>query len=793
MGRSSSDGPAHQQPWDPANGDQDPSTSSLLANDEMTLRGSSSPPPAPLASTSASASFSTRSGDAARSTQGRPRGHHRRDDSFGSIASTGSSGSSSSDDGIAWDSSAYGGQSYYDDDTEDSDSAEEDEDDDLTDDQSPSTDDDDGFDIDSDEDTHHLLMKSDRVSGVRTGLRVGETGTGTTIGLDLEDEDEHHFRHRRRSRSLDASSASPDHETLALGHMLRDGRRRQDRQHDAETGQAGGFLIDDDGDHDGQREEAGTVPARKKTTTITMAGKKGKRKKTKLSASAKKKRGQRPLEGLMIRDAVVGAGAIRIDQEQRLAKRQMRVKTLWNVFYVLAWYGCSTTLSFYNKWLFSESHYNFRFPLFTTSLHMVAQFTLSFLTLLAIPSLRPKKAPSPKDFGTKIMPCAVASGLDIGLSNSSLKTITLAFYTMCKSSSLAFVLLFAFLFKLEKPTWKLAGVIGVISIGLFLMVMSEVDFVLIGFIQVMLAAFFGGFRWALTQLLLEKSEANKQGSLANPISTIFFLSPIMGVCLLILSAIIEGFGTIFSSQFFSSFWRGVGILGMLLLGGVIAFLMVLAEFNLIARTSVVSLSVLGIIKEVVTIVISSMVFHDHLTLVNILGLFVTLAGIGFYHYMKLREMKIKNQRLARQAAEEELAKVARMHELEQAETHRRRIHRKLKKQQRQQAKQQQNGGQRHEDQDGLGISTTEEKPTSSTSLPSAKVGAAAKSLKSVRFQQDPLIIHDASDADDEENSGGVELTATGETGANGHNPFDDPSSADSSLLVLVEDTPLRTS
>jgi solute carrier family 35 protein C2 len=51
---------------------------------------------------------------------------------------------------------------------------------------------------------------------------------------------------------------------------------------------------------------------------------------------------------------------------------------------------------------------------------------------------------------------------------------------MCKSSSLAFVLMFAFAFKLERPTWTLAGVIGVICVGLFMMVMSEVDFVLIG-------------------------------------------------------------------------------------------------------------------------------------------------------------------------------------------------------------------------------------------------------------------------------------------------------------------------
>ncbi|KAK3841936.1 MAG: triose-phosphate transporter family-domain-containing protein, partial [Linnemannia gamsii] len=320
-------------------------------------------------------------------------------------------------------------------------------------------------------------------------------------------------------------------------------------------------------------------------------------------------------------------------------------------------YGCSTSLSFYNKWLFSPNHHNFRFPLFTTCLHMVAQFVLSSLTLTLMPSLRPKAAPSAKDFGTKIMPCAVASGLDVGLSNSSLKSITLAFYTMCKSSSLAFVLLFAFAFKLERPTWTLAGVIGVICVGLFMMVMSEVDFVLIGFIQVMLASVLGGLRWSLTQLLLERTDT-KSGSLANPISTIFFLSPIMGICLCIVAGIFEGFGTIFSSEFFQTVQSGLFTLGLLFLGGIFAFAMVLAEFNLIARTSVVSLSVLGIIKEVVTIVISSLVFHDHLTVVNILGLFITLAGIGFYHFMKLREMKAQSRKVAREIADLNLAAAA---------------------------------------------------------------------------------------------------------------------------------------
>ncbi|KAF9348327.1 Triose-phosphate Transporter [Mortierella sp. AD094] len=352
--------------------------------------------------------------------------------------------------------------------------------------------------------------------------------------------------------------------------------------------------------------------------------------------------------------SMIRLGDLQTEQERLIAKRYLRIKMFWNVFYVFAWYGCSTSLSFYNKWLFSPHHYNFRFPLFTTCLHMVAQFALSSLTLSLIPSLRPNSAPTPKDFGTKIMPCAVASGLDVGLSNNSLKSITLAFYTMCKSSSLAFVLLFAFAFKLERPTWTLAGVIGVICLGLFMMVMSEVDFVLAGFIQVMLASVLGGLRWSLTQLLLERTDT-KSGSLANPISTIFFLSPIMGICLCIVAGLFEGYGNIFSSEFFQSAGSSLGTLGLLFLGGIFAFAMVLAEFNLIARTSVVSLSVLGIIKEVVTIVISSLVFHDQLTIVNILGLFITLSGIGFYHFMKLREQKAKARKTAEEIAELNLA------------------------------------------------------------------------------------------------------------------------------------------
>lgn len=73
---------------------------------------------------------------------------------------------------------------------------------------------------------------------------------------------------------------------------------------------------------------------------------------------------------------------------------------------------------------------------------------------------------------------------------------------MCKSSSLIFVLLFAFLFKLEQPSWRLVFVILLIVSGVLLMVFTQTHFVLVGFLLVMSASLSGGFRWALTQVLL---------------------------------------------------------------------------------------------------------------------------------------------------------------------------------------------------------------------------------------------------------------------------------------------------
>ncbi|KAK9760516.1 hypothetical protein K7432_015374, partial [Basidiobolus ranarum] len=285
-------------------------------------------------------------------------------------------------------------------------------------------------------------------------------------------------------------------------------------------------------------------------------------------------------------EKIIDASAVSVGNETFLKKMCL------NLFYIFTWYIFSTGISLYNKWMVDINHFNFPYPLFITSMHQVMQFVCSGLCLLIFPALRPSKHPSRGDYLSKVVPCGVATGFDIGLSNSSLKSITLSFYTMCKSSSLAFVLMFAFMFKLERPTFSLIGIILIISFGVLLMVMTETSFALIGFIQVMTAALLGGLRWSLTQILLKKESMG----LHNPMVTIFFLAPIMWGSLLICAFFVEGLGDMMSSPFFADFATSFHTMLAILLGGLMAFLMVSAEFMLISRTSVVTLSVAGIFK-----------------------------------------------------------------------------------------------------------------------------------------------------------------------------------------------------
>lgn len=194
---------------------------------------------------------------------------------------------------------------------------------------------------------------------------------------------------------------------------------------------------------------------------------------TGLTKKVRRKNARRKRRNTLLDNRIVpDPGLTYTKEEKALADQSLYRSMLINGVLICLWYAnailsCkewrltyhryffSISISVYNKWMFKVDKGDgatqniFPFPLFTTCLHMLVQFSLASLVLFLVPSLRPRHDSldphatgaraepfdSKKPLMTKwfyfsrIGPCGAATGMDIGLGNTSLKFISLTFFS----------------------------------------------------------------------------------------------------------------------------------------------------------------------------------------------------------------------------------------------------------------------------------------------------------------------------------------------------------------------------
>ena len=233
------------------------------------------------------------------------------------------------------------------------------------------------------------------------------------------------------------------------------------------------------------------------------------------------------------------------------------------------------------------------------------------------------------------VPCGIVTSGDVGLSNLALVRITITFYTMVKSSTPIFVLIWAYLFGIEGITPQLLMVVFIIAIGEYFTVKGEADFDRIGFFLCLSASILSGARWTLVQLKLRSLDP----PLKSVITTMKVLSPSMFMSLFIVSLCIERPWIVLSHE---SMDKTLATVGLGLIGATLAIAMILCEFYLIMRANAIVLMIGGVIKEMVSIFMGVTFFHDSLNGTNITGCFIVFLGVAFYkaiHYVdSQREM-----------------------------------------------------------------------------------------------------------------------------------------------------------
>ncbi|KAL3587267.1 hypothetical protein D5086_014134 [Populus alba] len=300
---------------------------------------------------------------------------------------------------------------------------------------------------------------------------------------------------------------------------------------------------------------------------------------------------------------------------------------LKTLFFILVWY---------NKTLLGDDMGRFPAPLLMNTVHFTMQAVLSTaITWYWSDRFRPNVAMSWKDYFIRVVPTALGTAFDVNLSNVSLVFISVTFATMCKSAAPIFLILFAFAFRLESPSAKLFGIIMVISVGILLTVAKETEFEFWGFVFVMLAAVMSGFRWCMTQILLQKEAYG----LKNPLTLMSYVTPVMAISTGLLSLVLDPWHEFNKTSYFNNSWHVARSCLLMFFGGTLAFFMVLTEFVLISVTSAVTVTIAGVVKEAVTILVAVIYFHDKFTWLKGAGLLIIMVGVGFFNWYKYQKLQ----------------------------------------------------------------------------------------------------------------------------------------------------------
>ncbi|EJS42457.1 ymd8p [Saccharomyces arboricola H-6] len=377
-------------------------------------------------------------------------------------------------------------------------------------------------------------------------------------------------------------------------------------------------------------------------------------------------------------------------------------RTLFLTF-LFGWYFCSIALSVYNRWMFDpKDGLGIEYPVLVTTFHQAVLWLLSgiYIRIRHKPMknvLRRENSFNWSFFLKFLVPTAIASAGDIGLSNVSFQYVPLTIYTIIKSSSIAFVLLFGCIFKLERFHWKLALSVIIMFGGVALMVFNpnassytdnKQSLVIFGSLLVLASSCLSGLRWVYTQLLLRNNSMHKtvmtvaesdgtpftenednadddiainsanikgvenlRGIKPHPIHTIHQLAPIMGVSLLLTSLVVEKpFPGIFESTLFKfavdsgssdtetnvfSIAKGVFLL---ILPGFAVFLLTICEFSILEQTPVLTVSIAGIVKEVLTVIFGMIILSERLSgFYNWLGMIIIMADVCYYNYFRYEQ------------------------------------------------------------------------------------------------------------------------------------------------------------
>ncbi|KAL5223442.1 hypothetical protein ABZP36_010081 [Zizania latifolia] len=117
------------------------------------------------------------------------------------------------------------------------------------------------------------------------------------------------------------------------------------------------------------------------------------------------------------------------------------------------------------------------------------------------------------------------------------------------------------------------------------------------------------------------------------------VTPVMAIATMVLSLLMDPWSDFQKNAYFDSPWHVMRSCLLMLIGGTLAFFMVLTEYILVSATSAITVTIAGVVKEAVTILVAVFYFHDDFTWLKGVGLATIMVGVSLFNWYKYEKFK----------------------------------------------------------------------------------------------------------------------------------------------------------
>ncbi|KAK6132553.1 hypothetical protein DH2020_033655 [Rehmannia glutinosa] len=295
--------------------------------------------------------------------------------------------------------------------------------------------------------------------------------------------------------------------------------------------------------------------------------------------------------------------------------------------YILLYIALSSGQIFFNKWVLSSKEINFPYPLGLTLLHMVFSSVLCFMLTKVLKIMKVEEGMTLDIYISSVIPIGAMFAMTLWLGNTAYLYISVAFAQMLKAiSTYVAVFVLGVLAGLEVMSCRMLLIMSVISFGVLVASYGEISISWIGVVYQM-----GGVVGEALRLIFMEIFVKRKGLKLNPISMMYYVSPCSALCLLIPWIFLER--PRMDAQGTWSFKPLV-----LTLNCLCTFALNISVFLVISHTSALTIRVAGVVKDWVVVLLSALLFADtKLTLINLLGYAIAIAGVAAYNNHKLKK------------------------------------------------------------------------------------------------------------------------------------------------------------